>query len=86
MVGNKKVKNLNCNFKRGVSYLSNNSIIKDCVKDGLTPLAIYQKLKDLGIINPNTNKPYSLMTVKRQIILITGDSIRAYITNVVNRC
>lgn len=69
---------------KSVSYLLTNKYLKESVDQGLTPLAIYQKLKDLGIVNPSTNKPYSLMTIKRQIIIITGDTVRAYINKILN--
>ena len=70
---------------KSVSYLLSNKYLLDSIEQGLTPTAIYLKLIESGVVNPSTNKPYSLMTIRRLIEIITGGTVRAYIDKILNK-
>jgi len=54
------------------SFLLKNDVFLNSCKSGFTPTKIYQCLIDNGVVNPYTLKPYSVMTVRRLIRVVTN--------------
>ena len=66
------------------SFLLKNDVFLNSFKSGFTPTKIYQCLIDNGVVNPYTLKPYSVMTIRRLIRVITNGSVWDYVNRSVN--
>ena len=55
------------------SYLLNDKLFIDSIKSGLNPSQIHIILIKSGVLNPNTDRPYSIDTIRRLVKNIKGD-------------
>jgi len=62
-----------CNGFQKLDKLERVKLVNEMRVDGLTVIQIHDELKSLGIVNKETDKPYALITIKKDCAELSKD-------------